>query len=81
MDDQIRLAAFDWLGKQTVIYGDVLSRELLATGFVYNGERITLLGPQGIWKPKSMKFPLSITTISNSQYNDSYTNEGFLNYN
>lgn len=81
MDDQIRLAAFDWLDKQTAIHGDVLPRELLATGFVYNGERITLLGPQGIWKPKSMKFPLSITTISNSQYNDSYTNEGFLKYN
>lgn len=81
MDDQIRLAAFDWLDKQTAIYGDVLPRELLATGFVYNGERITLLGPQGIWKPKSMKFPLSITTISNSQYSDSYTNEWFLKYN
>lgn len=81
MDDQIRLAAFDWLDKQTAIYGDVLPRELLATGFVYNGERITLLGPQGIWKPKSMKFPLSITTISNSQYDDSSTNEGFLKYN
>ena len=80
MDDQIRLAAFDWLERQVSIYGDVLPRELLATGFVFKGERITLLGPQGIWKPKSMKFPLSITTIANGQYNDSYNDDGFLNY-
>ena len=81
IDDQIRLAAFEWLGKQTAIYGDVLSRDQLAAGFEFNGERITLLGPQGIWKPRSMKFPLSITTVSNSQYTDSTTKEGFLKYN
>ena len=80
MDDQIRLAAFDWLDKQTTIFGDVLPRESLANGFYFNGERITLLGPQGIWKPKIMTYPLSITSISNGPYSDSFTNEGFLKY-
>ena len=80
MDDQIRLSAFDWLEKQTSIYGDVLPRDLLATGFIFKGERITLLGPQGIWKPKIMTYPLSITSISNGPYSDSYTKEGFLKY-
>ena len=79
MDDQIRLAAFEWLGKQTDIYGDVLPREILAQGFYFNGERITLLGPQGIWKPKSMIYPLSITTIPGS-YEDINTQDGFLKY-
>jgi len=80
MDDQIRLAAFEWLDKQTTIYGDVLSREILANGFYFNGERITLLGPQGIWKPKIMTYPLSITSIQGSLYEDINTPEGFLKY-
>lgn len=80
MDDQIRISAFEWLEKQTMIYGDVLPRDLLAAGFTFKGERITLLGPQGIWKPKVMTHPLSITSISNGPYSDSYTKEGFLKY-
>jgi len=63
-----------------MIYGDVLPRDLLAAGFIFKGERITLLGPQGIWKPKIMTHPLSITSISNGPYSDSYTKEGFLKY-
>ena len=80
MDDQIRLAAFEWLDKQTIIHGDVLPRELLANGFFFNSERITLLGPQGIWKPKIMTYPLSITTIHGGDYDDINTPEGFLKY-
>jgi putative restriction endonuclease len=80
MDDRIRLAVFEWLDKQTTIFGDVLPRDILATGFYFNGEKITLLGPQGIWKPKIMTNPLSITSISNGPYSDSYTTEGFLKY-
>jgi putative restriction endonuclease len=80
MDDRIRLAAFEWLDKQSLIYGDVLTRELLETGFQFNDQKITLLGAKGIWKPKSMSYPLSITTISNGPYSDSYTDDGFLKY-
>jgi len=80
MDDQIRLSAFEWLEKQIIIYGDVLPRDLLEKGFIFNEERITLLGPQGIWKPKIMTYPLSITTIQGSLYEDINTPEGFLKY-
>lgn len=80
IDDRIRLAAFDWLEKQSIIFGDVLTRDLLESGFQFNGQKITLLGAKGIWKPKSMSYPLSITTISNGPYSDSYTDEGFLKY-
>src|SRR5665647_1289302 len=79
-DDQIRLAAFEWLEKQTIIYGDVLPRTLLEKGFIFNGEKISLLGAKGIWKPRLMDFPLSITTTSNGPYSDLYTEEGFLKY-
>lgn len=80
MDDQIRLAAFEWLEKQTNFHGDVMPRELLAQGFYFKGERVTLLGPQGIWKPKMMEYPLSITTIQGGIYDDLHTPEGFLRY-
>lgn len=80
MDDLIRLAAFDWLEKQTSFHGDVLPRELLERGFIYKGERITLLGPKGIWKPKVMDYPLSISTTQSGIYVDMHTPDGFLKY-
>lgn len=80
MDDKIRLAAFDWLDKQTSFHGDVLPRELLEQGFVYKGERITLLGPKGIWKPKVLEYPLSIATTQSGKYEDMHTPDGFLKY-
>ncbi|MEI7898135.1 MAG: HNH endonuclease [bacterium] len=80
MEDQIRLAAFEWLRIQTEIYNDVLPRHLLATGFEFQGERITLIGPSGIWKPKQFRIkPISITTILNGRYADSIK-DGFLCY-
>jgi putative restriction endonuclease len=80
IDDKIRLAAFEWLDNQSIIHGDVLPRDLLESGFQFNNQRITLLGAKGIWKPKSMSYPLSITTTSNGPYSDSFTEDGFLKY-
>jgi len=80
IDDRIRLAAFEWLDKQSIIHGDVLPRDQLESGFQFNDQKITLLGAKGIWKPKSMSFPLSITTISDGPYSDFYTDDGFLKY-
>ncbi|NLX77906.1 MAG: HNH endonuclease [Clostridiaceae bacterium] len=82
MEEQkrIRLAAFNWLKEQTMLYGDVLPRELLARGFEYDGQRITLLGPQGIWKPKALSVPLSVTTVYDGPYDDAIDSGGFLQY-
>lgn len=71
LDTAIRLAAFQWLSEQTRIHGDVLPRTLLAQGFPYNGERIHLVSRQGIFKPKNLKLPLSLTTSPSSTYHDS----------
>lgn len=76
MDEYIRMAAFKWLEKQTSVFGDVLPRNLLEEGFYLDGQRITLIGRQGIWKPKALKsIPLSITTTINSPYSDSFHGE------
>ncbi len=48
---------------------------------MYNGQFITLVGPQGIWKPKAFELiPLSITTVAGGPYNDSFNKDGFLVY-
>jgi putative restriction endonuclease len=81
LDDQIRLAAFEYLKGLVEIYGDVLPYKILLKGFEFNGETITLLGPQGIWKPKILEFPLSITTVYNGPYPDYLSKDnGFLKY-
>lgn len=81
MEEQIRMAAFQWLREQTEIHGEVLPRTLLEQGFLFNQERITLIGPQGIWKPRQFEqIPLSVTTIYNGPYEDSFTEDGFLAY-
>lgn len=81
IDLQVRLAAFSWLSEQVSLHGDVLSRKLLEQGFEFQGHRIPLVAPQGIFKPQILDLPLSITTSPNSPYDDDYfANEGFLHY-
>jgi putative restriction endonuclease len=79
-EERVRIAAFQWLEKQTT-YDVLLSWNVLRQGFVFNGNRISLVGPQGIWKPRVFaRVPLSITTSPNSPYSDSLTEDGFLIY-
>ena len=74
MDEQgdlrVRLAAFEWLAEQVELHGDVLPRSLLEQGLEFEGQRVPLVGPQGIFKPRVCELPLSITTIPGGQYAD-----------
>ncbi len=80
MDDQIRLAAFNWLTKQTFFMGNVLTYDLIKEGLLFNGQKRHLMGPQGIFKPRQLKLPLSITTSPKSPYKDRYDKDGNLLY-
>ena len=80
MDEAIRIAAFDWLGHMTMLHGDVLPREMLVNDFIWKEDRIILLGAKGIWKPRQMDLPISITTTWNSPYNDVLTEDRFVKY-
>ena len=52
MDDvSIRHAVFDWLTTQVGLHGDVLPREVIQQGLNYQGQRVPLVGPKGIFKP------------------------------
>jgi len=81
MDSRYRAAVFNWLHEQVAIHGDVLPWELLKQGFEFEGKRITLVGPQGIWKPAVFPdIPLSIMTKIDGPYNDSFADDGLLLY-
>jgi len=80
-EHQIRLAAFEWLAKQVDIHGDVLPRTLLLHGFEHQGQRISLISQQGIFKPKAFRaVPISITTTIAGPYDDSRDGEGLFRY-
>ena len=71
-DSRVRQAAFAWLSEQVELHGAALPREVLAKGFVFDGERVPLVAPQGIFKPRIMQLPLSITTVADGPYNDAF---------
>jgi putative restriction endonuclease len=79
-DAKVRAAAFNWLSDQVMRYGDVLSREALAHGFLFEDVRVPLVGPQGIFKPRILELPLSITTAPDGPYDDAFAKDGLLRY-
>jgi putative restriction endonuclease len=80
-DARVRKATFDWLAMQVSRHGDVLPRTLLSAGFQFDGIRVPLLGPQGIFKPRVLtEVPLSITTVYGGPYDDSFGPSGQLRY-
>lgn len=91
MDDPgplVRLAAFQFLQKQVRLAGNdkVLRRAVLEQGFTYAGQRVPLMGPQGIFKPRVIEeIPLSITTVpvvegEDRPYDDAFGEDGLLRY-
>ncbi len=80
LDHKIRLAAFNWLNEQIGIHGDVLPRKLLEKGFIFENNPVSLISPQGIFKPKVMNYPLTITTAPEGPYDDSFGRDGYLLY-
>jgi len=72
-----RNAAFKWLEDQALRGDETFSRDLLARGFPYQGSHIKLVAPQGIFKPRQIKYyPLSITTTTAGPYSDSFDPTG-----
>ncbi len=80
VDIAVRLAAFNWLRDQVQLHGDVLPRSILLKGVEFDNDRIPLVSPQGIFKPKKLDLVLSITTTPEGPYNDNFREGGFLEY-
>ncbi len=79
-DQRVRAAAFAWLNTEISDQYRVISRDVLAHGFEHGGQRVRLVGPQGIFKPAMMDLPLSITTSPNSPYDDEMGQDRLLRY-
>jgi putative restriction endonuclease len=81
MDTNIRLQIFKFLEEQAAIHDHVLPFHILTNGFYFNGQRVPLLGPQGIWKPAILNtYPLSITSIPEGPYDDIISDDSTLQY-
>jgi putative restriction endonuclease len=77
----IRIAAFAWLKEHGAANGGVFPGTLLNEGFIYQGRRITLRGPAGIWFPQGFSLPISITTRQHGRYPlDGIDADGLLTY-
>jgi len=85
IDHQVRLNAFAFLESQVATHGEVLPWHVLAQGFPFEGTRVPLLGPQGIFKPQILDLPLTITTSPPvygrpRPYDDGFEEGGLLRY-
>lgn len=86
LDLRVRLAAFDFLERQVETHGDVIDREVLAQGFEFDGQRVPLIGPQGIFKPAILPaMPLTMTTVPivegrDRPYEDRIGDGGLIEY-
>lgn len=85
LDRRVRLAAFSFLEQLRHTHGDTLPYAQLLQGFQFEGKRVPLLAPQGIFKPAILDLPLSITTAPPSPrkprpYNDEFDPSGLLRY-
>ena len=86
LDRQVRLRAFDFLSEQTALHGEVLQWSILSSGFVFDGKRVPLIGPQGIFKPAILPdMPISIATAPAREgeprpYDDGLDEQGLLSY-
>src|SRR5881296_2487319 len=86
-DAAVRLRAFDFLTEQRRRFGEAsIPRAVLERGFDFEGVRVPLIGPQGIFKPAILpELPLTIVTAPPVEhrerpYDDGFIEGGFLRY-
>src|SRR5205823_14390237 len=86
-DAAVRLRAFDFLTEQRRRFGEAsIPRPILERGFDFEGVRVPLIGPQGIFKPAILpELPLTITTAppverKNRPHDDGSTEAGLLRH-
>src|SRR5712692_695750 len=86
-DAAVRLRAFEFLTDQRRRFSEAsIPRSILERGFDFEGVRVPLIGPQGIFKPAILpELPLTITTAPPVEhrerpYDDGFIDSGFLRY-
>lgn len=72
LEANIRTAAMNYLNSLKSKYGDILPHHELKKGFKYFNEQIHLISQQGIFKPRQIDIPLTITTSYNDGIGDDF---------
>ena len=72
-DLRVQLAAFAFLDERHKLTDGLFDRHELQRGFILDGNRVPLLAPQGIFKPRVCRLPLSITTSITHQRREAPT--------
>jgi putative restriction endonuclease len=86
LDTRIRLKAFSFVDELCRRYGTALPAEILRLGFDFEGSRVPLISPQGIFKPAILpEVPISITTVPVVEgkprpYDDEIGTDGLMRY-
>jgi len=72
LDALVRLRAFTFLREQQQRFGEAsIPRSVLERGFDFEGVRVPLIGPQGIFKPAILpELPLTITTAPSVEHRE-----------
>jgi putative restriction endonuclease len=84
-DLRARLAAFAFLDARRQASPNLFGRRELEQGFVFEGDRVPLQAPHGIFKPRICSLPLTITTVPAREdqtrpYEDVIGDDGLLRY-
>lgn len=86
LDAQVRNAAFEFLSEQTQLHGEILTWAILAKGFEFKGQKVSLLSMNGIFKPALLPHaPLTLRTAapdgnSYRRYDDEIGSDGLIKY-
>lgn len=86
LDAQIRNEAFSFLQQQVSLRGEILSWELLRTGFIFKGRNVPLVSMNGIFKPAILpEWPLTLRTAAPDgnnlrRYDDEIGSNGEIQY-
>lgn len=87
LDRRVRLAAFRYLELGSAVHGDVWPRSALVDGFIFEGQKVTLIGPQGIFKPRIIPTGVALTVTTappvvgrDRPYEDEVGDDGLLRY-
>lgn len=76
----VRMGVFQYLDRLSDVHGDALPWRVLARGYVFDGLSIPLMGQAGIWKPRVLALPISVTTSPRNPYGDVIGDDGLLLY-
>jgi putative restriction endonuclease len=86
LDTKVRLEAFEFLQKHIHTESDILAQDFLAAGFSFEGRKVPLISPQGIFKPAILpEIPLTIRTAPIVEgkprpYDDEIGEDGLIRY-